>query len=218
MSDGFIRQRRNLLLSSIILFLISYAGITIENNLILFGNKFIIQDPIVIYITIWVMIFYFLIRYISYYNELNNDLKEYDFPNYPWHGNQESYFERKILSIHNFFQLFQLILLFFIHNSIQTINFLLQSISQKNFFETLFPILFAILIILLSYNAPFTIEKKQEAFNKISFFGNSIYEKSIGFVINDINDRIHNYKIDINDYSKDITGVKLFELKKINNE
>ena len=58
-TESFIRQRRNLLLTSIVLFLINFAGIEIPDKLIIATNEYKIEDPIIIYMFMWTMLFYF---------------------------------------------------------------------------------------------------------------------------------------------------------------
>ncbi len=67
MSDGLLRQRRNLLLSSLLLIFIKIAEVEIEKLSIL-GLKFeSFGNPQSIYLVIWVLFFYFLFRYYQYF-------------------------------------------------------------------------------------------------------------------------------------------------------
>ena len=70
-TEAFIRQRRNLLLTSIVLFLINFAGIEIPNKLTIATNQYDISDPIIIYMFIWTILFYFLWRYMQFFFNLS---------------------------------------------------------------------------------------------------------------------------------------------------
>lgn len=69
--ESFGRQRRNLLLISIFLLLFEIAGISeISHEQNLFGVNFVIERPYVIPIFLWVIFFYFTIRYAQAWHEL----------------------------------------------------------------------------------------------------------------------------------------------------
>ena len=81
-TEAFIRQRRNLLLTSIVLFLINFAGIEIPNKLTIATNQYDISDPIIIYMFIWTILFYFLWRYMQFFFNLSQNHVDYGFLNY----------------------------------------------------------------------------------------------------------------------------------------
>ena len=176
MDESFIRQRRNLLITSIIVFLISFAGIEIDNNLVLFGTKFKINDPLIIYISIWIMLFYFLLRYFQYYIELDEEYREYNFPSYPWKGFRDEH-------QYNILNIIWLTIVFVFMNIVGTFVFIMNSIIHKNFTETLLPLLFAIFVILISFQTPLVQKKYDEATAKIHVFKEKIYNKTIDKLI-----------------------------------
>jgi hypothetical protein len=66
--EGFIRQRRNLILISVVLFFFGVAGIRLD-SVNLLGNKFILGEPGMMTVALWVVWGYWLVRYWQYYNE-----------------------------------------------------------------------------------------------------------------------------------------------------
>ena len=164
MDEAFIRQRRNLLVTSLIVFLISYSGIELSNQVIIFGTKFNIQNPLVIYFTIWMMLFYFLLRYIQYFNELNS---EDSFYYQPFSKNdKESYFTLFFNCIEYIFS-----------NSFLMLRNIKKILLEKDFSERVFPIIFAIIIIIISFNSEFTqkkyikvIEIKKKIYKNINIY------------------------------------------------
>ncbi|MCK9336317.1 MAG: hypothetical protein M0P43_00670 [Arcobacteraceae bacterium] len=181
MNESFIRQRRNLLVTGIILFLISFAGIEIGENIEVFGNKFTIIDPIVIYICVWLMLCYFLVRYIPYFFDLEAEHRDYGLSLYPWGGFGKFHIDRPI-SIFTIIALVWTTITFLFQNILGIVSFLFQSIFHKNFTETLFPLLFTLFVILTSYNAPLMEENKALAFSKINKFVDEISDRTYGQV------------------------------------
>lgn len=208
MDESFIRQRRNLLITSIIVFLISFAGIKIEEKqtLTLLGTKFYVSEPITIYICIWFMLYYFLWRYWTYFLELDSEHREYGFSIYPWGGFREIYYE-KYFSIGTIFSVIRETIVFTFHNLIGVLAFLMKSLFHKNFSETLLPLLFAIFVVISSFYSPF-IEKKQElAVEKIYAFTDAVYSKTVGYLINEV-------KTEVNRYTQYIFSEDLFDIEK----
>ncbi len=77
MNEGFIRQRRNLMISSIGLFLVSIGGITLDKKISIMGAELQIANSLILYISIWGMYLYFFVRYFQYYLEVDDNLKDY---------------------------------------------------------------------------------------------------------------------------------------------
>jgi len=76
----------------------------------------------------------------------------------------------------------------YIFNFIRLIlSFVFNSIFRKNFSETLFPIIFAVLVTILSFNTPFVKEKQDKAFEKLDNFSNAILEQTYVPLIKEIN-------------------------------
>jgi hypothetical protein len=71
MKEGFNRQRRNLIITSIILYIIEFAEPQLTQLSIL-GNVFVIGNPQFIVVLLWVALGYFLLRYWQYFNGLND--------------------------------------------------------------------------------------------------------------------------------------------------
>ena len=69
--NGFERQRRNLVLISIVLLLVHYAGLKFTTLNIL-GNKAELPDQKVIHWVLWVGWFYWGVRYYQYYRDLGD--------------------------------------------------------------------------------------------------------------------------------------------------
>lgn len=161
MEEAFNRQRRNLLLTSMVVLLVSFAGIEIDNQLILLGTKFKVTDPIIIYMFLWFMLAYFFIRYIQYFLDLSLEHKAYAASIEQYNTYASDYKKRFSDYMRDFIdQSIYLVRLF--------LSFLLHSIFRKNFSETLFPIIFAVLVTVLSFNTPFVKEKQGKAFEKLN--------------------------------------------------
>jgi hypothetical protein len=67
--EGFKRQRRNLMIVSVVLLFAQTSGITI-NKLNVFGNELEIPNPIVINRWLWVLWGYWLWRYYNFYHDM----------------------------------------------------------------------------------------------------------------------------------------------------
>ena len=103
-TEAFIRQRRNLLLTSIVLFLINFAGIEIPNKLTIATNQYDISDPIIIYMFIWTILFYFLWRYMQFFFNLSQNHVDYGFLNYSInHQEDDLFFNFKDINVYIFF-------------------------------------------------------------------------------------------------------------------
>lgn len=68
MTDGLLRQRRNLMVTSLIIILLSFGGVRIEEVGAL-GTKLIFQRKDALYLGIWVIYAYFFFRYYQYVRE-----------------------------------------------------------------------------------------------------------------------------------------------------
>lgn len=68
MSAGLARQRRNLLIISILIIVFAEGGVVIE-DFSLIGLKLKFKDFRIVYISLWVLFSYFLIRYYQYCRE-----------------------------------------------------------------------------------------------------------------------------------------------------
>ncbi len=74
--ENFVRQRRNIILISIVLILFDFADIQIGKVSIL-GTNLIIGNPDIIHYFMWIMWTYFLIRYYQYFvQEENKQIKD----------------------------------------------------------------------------------------------------------------------------------------------
>lgn len=137
-TESFIRQRRNLLLTSIVLFLINFAGIEIPNKLVIATTEYKITDPIIIYMFIWLMLFYFLWRYLQYYNELLSKHKEYNFFIYPTsYLREELYIDFKNINLFYVISFFWSITRILIISSYNFVSSVIYNIFNKNITETL---------------------------------------------------------------------------------
>jgi len=65
----------------------------------------------------------------------------------------------------------------------QLITFSMRSIFEKDFFEYIFPLLFALLIGVFSWNSAFMETKKPEAFKLINNFGCKVKQKSYDLIL-----------------------------------
>jgi len=68
MSQGLARQRRNLILISILIIIFAEGGVVIE-DFSLAGLKLKFKDFRIVYISLWIMFTYFFIRYYQYFKE-----------------------------------------------------------------------------------------------------------------------------------------------------
>lgn len=67
MSDGFLRQRRNIMLSSCILIFIKFSEFQIKKVSLLGISFENLGNPTAVYVTLWILFFYFLFRYYQYF-------------------------------------------------------------------------------------------------------------------------------------------------------
>ena len=194
MNTYTLTKRRNLLITSLLLFLISYSGIELGHNLSITSMKFTIQNTTVIYIMLWSIYAYFLIRFSHCLLDMEN--KDADearelltFFNPPLHE-LKSYerFDGYLGKIWRFFT-------FFATYMLQLVVFMGRSIFGKSFFEYLFPIIFAILVGVASYYSPF-MESKKEAANKlVNSFWCSAKNKSYNLLLPDYLKRFETFKV-----------------------
>lgn len=68
---GFIRQRRNLIIISLVLLFTQYAELTVR-HLSVFGNIIEIGQPVALPAVLWVAWGYWLLRYYTYYHDLGD--------------------------------------------------------------------------------------------------------------------------------------------------
>ena len=165
-----LTKRRNLLITSIILFLVSFSEMELGNNISLTsGIKITIKDPIVIYIIIWGMYAYFFIRFfqclIDRENKIANDAREllalFNPPLYELNSYDNfNGYTRKIR---------RLFIFFFVYIE-RLIILVIRSLFGKSFFEYLFPIIFALFVGVASCNSPFMKTKKADIYKLISDF------------------------------------------------
>jgi hypothetical protein len=216
MNELFLKARRNLMIISFIILFISFAGIELKNNITILGTKFNINDPIVVYIIIWLMMPYFYIRYFQEYVNLSYDNKlNWEISNY-WNSNEKSF------SID-----FSLIgIVFLIWNTIKyslnvllnLIEFIFDSIINRNFLYSFSPFIFALTIYILSFNSPFAKTKYPLVIKKAHSFNNALLKKTYIPVVNYIDYSNFKIKKEINSYYKIIFSDDLFKLdKKIHN-
>lgn len=69
MSADLLRQRRNLLVTSLVLTAINLAGATLKKDVSVLGASLEFANPERIVWGVWVLWFYFLVRYWQYLNE-----------------------------------------------------------------------------------------------------------------------------------------------------
>ncbi len=69
--SGFVRQRRNLIASSLGLLLLQSAGLRLEKVSVL-GNEFRVQHSDFLSIALWVAYVYFLIRYYQHFHDIGD--------------------------------------------------------------------------------------------------------------------------------------------------
>lgn len=67
--DGFVRQRRNLMMMSVALFLVETAGVKFS-ELNLLGSKLFIENPDVINKGLWIAFIYWVYRYYVYFHDI----------------------------------------------------------------------------------------------------------------------------------------------------
>ncbi|MGE4444787.1 MAG: hypothetical protein AB7E37_07465 [Candidatus Altimarinota bacterium] len=187
-TESFIRQRRNLLLTSIVLFLINFAGIEIPDKLIIATNEYKIEDPIIIYMFMWTMLFYFLWRYFQYYNELLTKHKEYNFFIYPISSlPEELYFDFKNINLFYVISFFWSIIKILFISFSNFLSSIISSIFNKNITETLLPFIFAIFVIFSSTQTPYYKNKEIEISKKLELVENKIWNEPILKIKHEIN-------------------------------
>lgn len=69
MGPDLLRQRRNLLITSLILISINLAGATLKNDVSVLGAGIVFENPERIVWGVWVLWAYFLVRYSQYLTE-----------------------------------------------------------------------------------------------------------------------------------------------------
>lgn len=69
--EGFIRQRRNLIVMSLIVLCIELLGAQF-NTLNLLGNKITINNQNIVHTAMWVILIYYLWRYYQYFHDLGD--------------------------------------------------------------------------------------------------------------------------------------------------
>lgn len=69
--EGFVRQRRNLISLSALLIFVELANVKLKDGTInLFGTHIEISDPAYIKYALWIMLAYWLVRYVQYKHDL----------------------------------------------------------------------------------------------------------------------------------------------------
>lgn len=69
--ENFIRQRRNLIMISLVLLFAEMSEIEIS-KINVFGNEIVLKNPETILITLWAAFFYWLVRYYQYFRDIND--------------------------------------------------------------------------------------------------------------------------------------------------
>ncbi len=67
--QGFIRQRRNIIIISLVVLLAEISDIQI-NKINIFGNEVLINNPNILHLFLWIALFYWLIRYYQYFRDI----------------------------------------------------------------------------------------------------------------------------------------------------
>ncbi len=179
-TEAFIRQRRNLLLTSIVLFLINFAGIEIPNKLTIATNQYDISDPIIIYMFIWTILFYFLWRYMQFFFNLSQNHVDYGFLNYSInHQEDDLFFNFKDINVYIFFVMIWRLIKFLINIFSKLFSIAISIIFHKNVTETLLPIVFAIFVIISSYNSTYYKNKEPEIIKKLEIVKSKIWSEHI---------------------------------------
>jgi len=147
-SEAFFRQRRNLMIISIIILLISLSGISINENMRIGGVSFSIKNPSMVYLLILSMYFYFFWRYLTYYFEEAVSVGFFEIFRYEYWI--VTGIKKTILNV--IMAIFSIIVGLF--------SFALQSLTFSKFSTYVFPILFAIFALIIAYSSPFANSKK----------------------------------------------------------
>lgn len=69
--NGFIRQRRNLIVISLVLLFAETSELSI-NKLNVFGNELLIRNPVIVTAALWIAYIYWLWRYYVYFHDLGD--------------------------------------------------------------------------------------------------------------------------------------------------
>lgn len=68
MSEGLLRQRRNLMITSILLWIMKYGGVTFTKFSFV-GFDITLKNPNVLILSLWIAFAYFLFRYYQYFSD-----------------------------------------------------------------------------------------------------------------------------------------------------
>lgn len=71
MTDGLLRQRRNLMALSLTIIFLRFGGVSIS-KVSLFGTEFLFNNIQALYAAIWLVFFYFLMRFYQYFMQESN--------------------------------------------------------------------------------------------------------------------------------------------------
>lgn len=69
--QGFVRQRRNLMIVSLVLLFVEAAELTI-NEVNVFGNRLVLKNPAIVTYALWIGFAYWLWRYSVYFHDLGD--------------------------------------------------------------------------------------------------------------------------------------------------
>lgn len=69
--EGFTRQRRNLVIMSLVVLCFELLGVQFH-TLNLLGNKIIIHNQHLVHLALWILLYYYLWRYFTYFNDLGD--------------------------------------------------------------------------------------------------------------------------------------------------
>lgn len=69
--EGFVRQRRNLMMMSVTLLLVESAGIKVS-ELNLLGNKLLIESPGLVNVGLWIALLYWIYRHYVYFHDIGD--------------------------------------------------------------------------------------------------------------------------------------------------
>jgi len=198
-----LTKRRNLLITSLLLFLISFSGIELGHDLSISSIKFSIKETTVIYMMLWGMYGYFFIRFfhclIDEENKDANDARDllslfspplYELTSYNSFGGYMS-------KIWHFFT-------FMLRYIEQLVFFTMKSLFGKSFLEYLFPILFALFVGTASYYSPFMESKKEATTKLIDNFWCSTKHKSYDMLLPDYLKRFETFNVDCNNKTNSI--------------
>ncbi|WP_415903191.1 hypothetical protein ACMXYR_05225 [Neptuniibacter sp. QD29_5] len=78
--DGFVRQRRNLMMMSVFVGLYQLAGIELK-KINFFGNEIVFKNPELLSVFMWVLLVYWLIRFVQFSGEMGDKGLKGDFLN-----------------------------------------------------------------------------------------------------------------------------------------